>query len=87
MAHHKAQKKSIIKSKKANLANRAKMSVIRNAVRKLLATDKPEEALKLKNQIFTLADKASQQHLIHYKKASHLKSRAARLLNKLTVKK
>jgi small subunit ribosomal protein S20 len=83
MAHHKAQKKSIKKSRKANIANRAKTSTIRTTIRKLIAATKKDEAEKLKISLFSLADKAAQQQLIHKKKAGHLKSRAARLVNAL----
>jgi ribosomal protein S20 len=82
MPYHISAKKAIKKSRLVNITNRAKRSILRSAVKKVLVSEKPEDALKSRSELFSLTDKSVRQHLIHWKKAARIKSRITRALNK-----
>lgn len=83
MANHKSSKKRIKQTITHNLANRYYGKVTRNAVRKLRATtDKADAAAQLP-QVSSMLDKLAKKHVIHANKAGNLKSKLAKLVNKL----
>ncbi len=78
MAIHKSVKKRLRTSKKSNVRNTAIKSRIKTLVKKTEAS--PEEA-SLKEAVSFL-DKAAQKGAIHPNKASRIKSRLTKLVQK-----
>jgi small subunit ribosomal protein S20 len=83
MAHTKSAKKRIRQSAKRRLENRYYGKTMRNAVRKLRALDKKDDAQKDLPKVISLVDKVAKRNQIHKNKASNLKSKLTRFVNKL----
>ncbi len=83
MAHHQSAKKRIRQSEKRRLHNRYYALTARNAVRKLRAIDNKEEALELYPKVTSMLDKLAKTNKIHKNKASNLKSKLMKQINKL----
>lgn len=83
MANHKSSKKRIKQTITRNLANRYYGKVTRNAVRKLRATTDKAEAAKQLPEVSSMLDKLAKKNVIHANKAANLKSKLAKLVNKL----
>lgn len=83
MAHHQSAKKRLRQDAMKRLHNRYYAVTMRNAVRKLRATDNKEEAAKAYPGVTAMLDKLAKRNIIHKKKASNLKSKLQLMINKL----
>lgn len=83
MANHKSSKKRIKQTAVHNQANRYYGKTMRNAVRKLRATNDKKEAEAQLPKVSSMLDRLAKKHVIHANKAANLKSKLARLVNKL----
>lgn len=83
MAHTKSAKKRIRQSAKRRLENRYYGKTMRNAVRKLRATTSKDEAQNELPRVISLVDKVAKRNQIHNNKASNLKSKLMKFVNKL----
>lgn len=83
MANHKATKKSIRQSEKRRLQNRYYAKTMRNAVRSFRALTDKSEAEKTVGNVISLVDKVARRNQIHKNKASNLKSKLMKFVNKL----
>ena len=83
MANHKSAIKRIRQTQTRNLRNRYYAKTMRNAVRNVRKmTDKAEAAEALK-KVSSMLDKLGRKNVISKNKASNLKSKLARYVNKL----
>ena len=83
MANHKSSKKRIKQTITKNTANRYYAKTARNAVRKLRATTDKAEASAQLPKVSSMLDKLAKKNVIHANKAGNLKSKLAKLVNKL----
>ncbi|MBQ9558714.1 MAG: 30S ribosomal protein S20 [Bacteroidaceae bacterium] len=83
MANHKSSLKRIRQEQKRRLHNRYYAKTMRNAVRKLRATTDKAEALAMYPSVQKTLDKLAKVNIIHKNKASNLKSKLARYIQKL----
>ena len=83
MAHHKSAKKRIRQSAKRRLKNRYYAKTMRNAVRNLRAMKVKGEAEKALPEVISMTDKLVKTNIIHKNKASNLKSKLTKFVNKL----
>ncbi len=83
MANHKSAIKRIRQTEKRRLHNRYYAKTTRNAVRKLRATSDKTEAVELYPKVSSMLDKLAKRNIIHKNKASNLKSKLAKYINKL----
>jgi hypothetical protein len=85
MANHKSAIKRIRQSQARNLRNRYYAKTMRNAVRNLRKeTDKVKAAEDYK-KVSAMLDKLARKNVISKNKASNLKSKLAKLVNKLNA--
>ncbi|MBE6341260.1 MAG: 30S ribosomal protein S20 [Bacteroidales bacterium] len=85
MANHKSAIKRTRQIEKRRLHNRYFAKTARNAVKALRqATDKTEAAALLP-KVASMLDKLAKRHIIHKNKASNLKSKLAKHVNKLAA--
>lgn len=83
MANHKSSLKRIRQTEKRRLRNRYYAKTARNAVRKLRnITDKAVAAEEYK-RVSSLLDRIAGKRIISKNKASNLKSKLSRMINKL----
>lgn len=83
MANHKSSLKRIRQEQKHRLHNRYYAKAMRAAVRTLRATTDKAEAEKQYPAVQKMLDKLAKVHIIHKNKASNLKSKLARHIQKL----
>jgi len=83
MANHKSAIKRIRQTEKRRLHNRYYAKTARNAVRKLRATTDKEAAVALYPKVSSMLDKLAKKNIIHKNKAGNLKSKLAKMINKL----
>ena len=83
MANHKSSLKRIRHEHKRRLHNRYYGKAMRAAVRKLRATTDKAEAEKQYPVVQKMLDKLAKTNLIHKNKASNLKSKLAKHIQKL----
>lgn len=83
MANHKSSIKRIRQAEKKKLHNRFYAKTARNAVRKLRSITEKTEAAELLPKVSAMLDKLAKTSVIHKNKASNLKSKLARSINKL----
>ena len=83
MANHKSSIKRIRQIEKRRLHNKFYAKVTRNAVRKLRAMDSKTEATEFLPKVSSMLDKLAKRNIIHTNKASNLKSKLAKHVNKL----
>ncbi|MBO5828623.1 MAG: 30S ribosomal protein S20 [Paludibacteraceae bacterium] len=83
MANHKSSIKRIRQTEKRRLQNRYYAKTTRNAVRKLRAMKEKEEAVKQLPIVSSMLDKLAKRNVIHKNKAANLKSKLAKMINKL----
>jgi len=83
MANHKSSIKRIRQAEKKKLHNRYYAKTARNAVRNLRATHVKAEAAEMYPKVSAMLDKLAKTNIIHKNKASNLKSKLARYINKL----
>ena len=85
MANHKSSKKRIRQTERRRLHNRYYVKTARTAVKKLRnITEKAEAAAQLP-RISSMLDRLASKKLISKNKASNLKSKLARHINKLSA--
>jgi small subunit ribosomal protein S20 len=84
MANHKSSVKRIRQTQKNRLHNRYYAKTARNAVRSLRATKEADAAATLLPQVAAMLDKLAKRNMIHKNKASNLKSKLAKHVNKLS---
>lgn len=83
MANHKSSIKRIRQTEKRRLQNRYYAKTARNAVRDLRAEKDKSAAAAALPKVSSMLDKLVKTHVIHKNKASNLKSKLAKLVNKL----
>lgn len=85
MANHKSSIKRIKQTEVRRLHNRYYAKTMRNAVRKLRATEDKNEAETLLPKVSSMLDKLAKKHIIHKNKAGNLKSKLAKHVNSLAT--
>jgi len=83
MANHKSAIKRIRQTDRRRLHNRYYAKTARNAVRKLRATKDKTEAIAFYPKVSSMLDKLAKKNIIHKNKAGNLKSKLAKMINKL----
>ncbi len=83
MANHKSSIKRIRQTEVARLQNRYYAKTARNAVRDLRATKDKDEAVKRLPEVSSMLDKLVKTNVIHKNKAANLKSKLAKMINKM----
>jgi small subunit ribosomal protein S20 len=83
MANHKSSIKRIRQTEKRRLQNRYYALTCRHAVRDLRATKDKKSAEEALPKVTSMLDKLVKKNVIHKNKASNLKSKLAKLVNKL----
>ena len=83
MANNNGAKKRIRKSAKIRVENRYFGKSMRNAIRKIRLVEKKAEAQKELPIVISLIDKVAKRNQIHDNKASNLKSKLTKFVNKL----
>ena len=82
MAHHKSAKKRIRQTEKRNVENRYYGKTTRNAIRDLRSSENKPEAEKALPKVLSMIDKLAKRGQIHSNKASNLKSKLTKKINK-----
>ncbi|MBR5030107.1 MAG: 30S ribosomal protein S20 [Muribaculaceae bacterium] len=85
MANHKSSIKRIRQTKTRNERNRYYAKTMRNAVRNLRKMTNKEEAAEAYKKVSAMLDKLGRKGTISKNKASNLKSKLAKHVNKLEV--
>ena len=83
MANHKSSIKRIRQTKTRNERNRYYAKTMRNAVRNLRKMENKEEAAVAYKKVSAMLDKLGRKGTISKNKASNLKSKLAKHVNKL----
>jgi small subunit ribosomal protein S20 len=83
MANHKSAEKRIRANEVKRVRNRYQHKTARTAVKKLLTTNKKDEAQALLKEVTAMLDKLAKKNIIHWKKAANQKSRLTKAINKL----
>jgi len=83
MANHKATKKDVRQSAKRRERNRYYGKTTRNAIRDLKALNDKNAAGEEMPSVIAMIDKLAKRGVIHKNKASNLKSKLAKRVNKL----
>ncbi|MDR0831099.1 MAG: 30S ribosomal protein S20 [Prevotellaceae bacterium] len=85
MANHKSSLKRIRQIQKRRLHNKYYAKTARNAVRNLRATSELAAAQEFFPKVASMLDRLAKKHIIHKNKASNLKSKLAKHVNKLAA--
>ena len=85
MANHKSAIKRTRQIEKRRLHNRYYAKTARNAVKALRTTTDKAEAAALLPKVASMLDKLAKRNIIHKNKASNLKSKLAKYVNKLAA--
>ncbi len=85
MANHKSAKKRIRQSEARRLRNRYYAKTMRNAVRDLRKMTDAAAAAENFKKVTAMLDKLAGRGVISKNKAANLKSKLARLINKLSA--
>ena len=83
MANHKSALKRIRQTESRRLRNRYYAKTARNAVRRLRAMTDKAQAQEAYPKVISLLDRLASKNTISKNKASNLKSKLARMINKL----
>ncbi|GAF03415.1 30S ribosomal protein S20 [Saccharicrinis fermentans] len=83
MANHKSALKRIRQAEKKRVHNKYYAKTARNAVKKLRSTSEKEAASEMFPKVAAMLDKLAKRNIIHKNKASNLKSKLAKHINKL----
>ncbi len=83
MAHHKSALKRIRSTEVRRLRNRYQKKTMRNAVKKFRGLKEKTEAVNQLPKMVSMLDKLAKTTVIHKNKASNLKSKLTRLVNKM----
>lgn len=84
MANHPSSVKRNKQSQKRKVDNKYYSKTTRNVIKKLRATKEVKEATEMFPKTISMIDKLAKKNIIHKKKASNLKSKLAKQLNKLS---
>jgi small subunit ribosomal protein S20 len=85
MAHHKSSKKRIRQDAKKRLHNRYYKKTTRTAIKKLRMSKDKEEAVEMLPKVKSLIDKLAKKNQIHKNKASNLKSKLTKMVNRMNA--
>ena len=85
MANHKSALKRIRQSEARRLRNRYYAKTMRNAVRDLRKMTDAAQAAEAYKKVSSMLDKLGRKNVISKNKASNLKSKLAKLVNKLAA--
>ncbi len=83
MANHKSALKRIRQAEKKRVHNKYYAKTARNAVKKLRGTSEKEAAAEMFPKVAAMLDKLAKRNVIHKNKASNIKSKLAKHINKL----
>lgn len=83
MAHHKSAIKRIQTNNRDKQKNRAYVSQLRTATKKVRSATSKEEGEKLYRETTSLLDKLVHKNIIHKNKAANQKSKLAAVVKKL----
>ena len=83
MANHKSSIKRIRQTKARRLHNRYYAKSARTAVKNLRNTKEKEVAVELYPKVSSMLDRLAKKNIIHKNKASNLKSKLAKMINKM----
>ncbi len=86
MVNKKSAKKRIIISKKRNIINRSKKSIIKTYIKKLkyfIKRNNKDKCIKIYRFLQSILDRLSCKGFIHINKISRYKSNLFKLINKL----
>ena len=83
MANHKSSLKRIRQTATRKAHNHYYAKTARNAVRDLRKTTDKAAATAALPKVSSMLDKLAKRHIIHVNKASNLKSKLARFVNKM----
>ncbi|MBR6304562.1 MAG: 30S ribosomal protein S20 [Paludibacteraceae bacterium] len=83
MANHKSSLKRIRQTAARKAHNHYYAKTARNAVRDLRKTTDKTAAAAALPKVSSMLDKLAKRHIIHVNKASNLKSKLARMINKM----
>ena len=86
MANHKSAIKRIRQSEKKKLHNRYYAKTTRNAISDLRTIESKKEASEKLPTVIAMIDKLEKKNIIHKSKASNLKSKLTKHVNKLEAK-
>ncbi|KQC34366.1 30S ribosomal protein S20 [Nonlabens sp. YIK11] len=78
MANHKSALKRIRRNEAARVRNKYQHKTTRNAIKKLKETEDKSAAEKLFVEVTSMIDKLAKKNVIHWNKASNLKSKLAK---------
>jgi small subunit ribosomal protein S20 len=78
MANHKSALKRIRRNEAVRLRNRYQHKTTRNAIKKLRAEEKKEDAEALLPSVYSMIDRLAKRNIIHDNKAANLKSKLAK---------
>ena len=82
MANHRSSEKRIRSTKPKRTQNRYQSKTVRNAVKKLRATEEQETVQKDLPKVISQIDKLAKKSVIHRNKAANLKSKLMKKANK-----
>ncbi len=85
MANHAATKKDVRQSTRRNERNRYYGKTTRNAIRDIRTITEQQAASDKMPVVASMIDKLAKRNVIHKNKASNLKSKLARRVNKLAA--
>jgi small subunit ribosomal protein S20 len=74
MANHKSALKRIRRNEAVRLRNKYQHKTVRNAIKKLRASEDKKEAQTLLPTVISMIDKLAKKNIIHANKAGNLKS-------------
>ncbi len=74
MANHKSALKRIRRNEAVRLRNKYQHKTVRNAIKKLRATEKKKDAQTLLPTVISMIDRLAKKNIIHANKAGNLKS-------------
>lgn len=83
MANHKSSLKRIRQDARKRLRNRYYKKTARTAIARLRGFEDPSEARKFAPKVFSLIDRLAKRNIWHDNKASNLKSKLSKHINKL----
>ncbi len=84
MPHYKSALKRLRQQEKRRLINKSNKSRMKTEMKKVLAAEKKEDALKQMQVAFSTIDKLAKKGIIHKNNADRKKSRLARFVNTLS---
>ena len=83
MANHKSAEKRIRQTETRRIRNKYAARSTRNAVKELKDAKSKEEAVELLPKVTAQLDKLAKNNIIHKNKASNIKSKLTKQVNKL----